>query len=138
MRSMLAAAAATLGLVAGSIALTAPAGAAVHPEWGRTSAPDGVLKRSCHAYRYSYDIHPPQGTWSLETFIIGPHGKHLFNDAFVGSYDPEHNTAQFRICKPTTGYGRFTIRAKLSVQNGEEYVEGWLPPSYFRLHRPGH
>jgi hypothetical protein len=140
MRRMLAAGIATLALTAGSGALTSPATADddVHPEWGTTSAPNAVLKKSCHDYRYSYDINPPEGDWNLETFIIGPGGKTLFNAAFLGPYDPKQNTARFRICKPSTRFGRFTIKAKLSVQNGDEYVEGWLPPSYFRLHRPRH
>jgi hypothetical protein len=136
MRRTLAAVIATLALAAGSGALGSPADADVHPEWGTTSAPDAVLQRGCHDYLYSYDIDPPEGTWALETFIIGPRGKRLFNSAFNGPYDPKHNTQKFRICKATTRYGRFTIKAKLSVQNGEEYVEGWLAPSHFRLHRP--
>jgi hypothetical protein len=138
MRRTLAAAVVTLALATGSVALASPADADEHPEWGTTSAPSGVLKKGCHHYTYSYDIQPPDGTWSLETFIIGPNGKHLFNAAFLGPYDPKQNTARFRLCKASTRYGRFTIEAKLSVQNGDEYVEGSLPSSHFRLHRPRH
>jgi hypothetical protein len=138
MRRMLAAAVATLALVAGSGTLAPPASADEHPEWGSTSAPDAVLKRGCHNYTYSYDITPPEGDWALETFIVGPRGKRLFQDAFLAAGDPKQRSAIFRICKATTRYGRFTIKAKLSVQNGSEYVEGWLPPSFFRLHRPRH
>jgi len=140
MRRTLAAGLITLALTAGSGAVPALGAdeGEVHPEWGMTSAPNAVLKKGCKYYTYSYDITPPEGTWNLETFIIGPGGKALFNDAFLGPYDPEQNTARFRICKPSTRYGRFTIKAKLSVQNGREYVEGWLPPSTFRLHRRHH
>jgi hypothetical protein len=138
MHRTLASGIAALALAVGSGALVSPADADEHPEWGHTSAPSTVLKKGCHDYLYSYDIDPPEGLWALETFIIGPNGKHLFNSAFNGPYDPKHNTQKFRICKATTRYGRFTIKAKLSVQNGEEYVEGTLPDSHFRLHRPRH
>lgn len=142
MRTRLAAPIAVLALAVGSGAFTAPAGAEVHPEWGNTSAPDRVLKKGCHNYRYSYELHPPEGIWSLETFLVGPGGKRLGAGAFLGGYDPEKGTGTFRLCKATTRYGKFKIKALLSAQNGStEYVEGWLPPSHFRLHkprRPGH
>ena len=62
----------------------------VHPEWGTTSAKrNGVLKRSCRNYRYSYAITPPDaGDWALETFLIGPGARRLASDGFVDGFDP--------------------------------------------------
>ncbi len=132
------------------VALAVPAGSSlapaqveaeeVHPEWGSVSAPDQVLRKGCRNYRYHWNItNPPEGIWAIETFLIGPGGKRLAHDAWVGDYDPASGTGKFRLCKATTRYGKFTIKTKFSAQNGfEEYVEGWLPPSKFRLRRPKH
>jgi hypothetical protein len=70
-------------------------------------------------------------------FISGPNGDNLAGGAYDGSYDPTTNRGSYTLCRVTTTYGRYTIEAKLSVMNGPDgYVEGWLPPSHFRLHRP--
>jgi hypothetical protein len=115
---------------------TSPAGGETHPEWGKTRAPDQVLKKGCNNYRYHYRLTPPEGTWALETFIKGPRGKRLASGAFSSDFDPNRDWARFRICKATTRVGRFTIKAKVSVQNGPvEYTEGWLEPSHFRMTR---
>ena len=113
----------------------APAEDEVHPEWGSVTAPNAVLRRGCKRYSYTYDIKPPPGDWGLEIFIRGPNGKVVASAAWL-TPDPLRATRKFGLCKAVTRPGRFTIKAKLSVQNGQEYVEGWLPPSKFRLHRP--
>jgi hypothetical protein len=108
----------------------------IHPEWGSTQGESGVLKRGCREYHYSYAINPPEGDWGLEIFISGPGFNHLAAGAFDGGYDPTAGRGTYKLCKVTTHYGTFTIEAKLSADNGPEgYVEGWLPPSQFRLHR---
>jgi hypothetical protein len=132
-----------LALVLTVLALGAglsPAGAAqakpeVHPEWGKTFASDGVLKRSCRNYRYSYEIHPPEGDWALETFLTGPGGDHLASGAMVIGMDALTGTDRFRFCSASTRPGRFKIRAYLSVQDesGRDQVAGWLPVTRFRL-----
>ena len=110
----------------------------VHPEWGSTSAEDGVLRRGCRNYAFSYSLTPPdQGTWALETFIVGPKGKRLASDAFLEGFDDVQGSATFRLCKPTTRPGLFKIRAKFSNQDGDDLVEGMLPQSTFRLRVPG-
>ncbi len=126
-------AATVLALVAGSGTLT-PAAADIHPEWGSTSAKDRPLRKGCHTYRYSYELHPPEGIWALETFIRGPGGKRLASDGLLGGYDPESGTRPFRLCKVTTRYGRFTIKAKLTWGDYDR-TERWLEPRTLRLRR---
>jgi hypothetical protein len=116
----------------------------VHPEWGQVTGHNAVLKRGCHTYTYSYAITPPEGDWALETFIRGPGPAHgprrvgLANSAFLDGYDPLSGTGHFILCQPSTRSGRFTIKTKLSVQNGpDSYTEGWLPVAHFRLRAPG-
>ena len=116
-----------------------PAAAAVeeHPEWGSTSAPDAVLKRGCRNYTYHYAVNPPPGdNWSLELFFKGPRGKRVGSAYFWSGGDPMADTEALELCRRTTRYGRYTIRAFLSVQDGHDTIEGWLPESTFRLHRP--
>ena len=108
----------------------------VHPEWGSTSAENATIKRSCHQYAYSYAITPPEGDWSLETFLVGPRGKAYGSGYFVTGKDELSGTSTWRLCKRSTKGGVYTIRAKLSVQNGTELVEGWLPDSTFKLRKP--
>lgn len=144
---------ALVALVAPLLALTPSAGPAtaapattaadeggvVHPEWGRTKGESGVLKQGCRKYHYTYAINPPAGDWALEIFLSGPKLEHLAAGAFSGGFDPETGRGTYKLCFVTTHYGRFTIKAKLSADNGPDgYVEGWLPPSHFRLHRPRH
>jgi hypothetical protein len=107
----------------------------VHPEWGSTAAANGVLKRSCRNYRYSYQITPPKGEWALETFLIGPGGTPLSSGAMAIGTDPVAGQDRFRICRPSTRPGVFRIRALLSVQDssGDDYQSGWLPVTKFRL-----
>lgn len=107
----------------------------VHPEWGRTAADNGVLKRRCRNYRYSYEITPPKGDWALETFLIGPGRTPLGSGAMAIGTDPNTGTDKFRICRPSTRPGVFRIRAFLSVQDssGDDYQSGWLPVTKFRL-----
>jgi hypothetical protein len=108
----------------------------VHPEWGSTSAPNAKIRRSCHQYAYSYAITPPAGDWALETFLIGPGGKAAGSGYFQTGKDELTGTSTWRLCQRSTKGGRYTIRALLSVQNGSELVEGWLPDSTFRLRKP--
>jgi hypothetical protein len=151
LRRALGAAVVTLALAAspataGAAAAAAPAGGgdptaglAVHPEWGSVTGQGGVLKRSCHRYTYSYAITPPEGTWVIEIFISGPGLKHLGGGAFIDGYDPETGSGHYTLCRNTTRYGRFTIVAKLSVDDGTGHLtEGVLPPDTFRLRRPRH
>lgn len=134
---------ALLSLMVGTLlalGLQAPAEPAVaaeevHPEWGSTSAPDAVLKRGCKNYTYSYQVTPPEGQWSLELFFKGPRGKRVASAYFLEGGDPEADTEALQLCKTTTRPGRYTIKAFMSVQHLGETTEGWLPDTYFRLHK---
>jgi hypothetical protein len=129
-------------LLALGVALAAPAHSGqkpeVRPEWGKTTAKNGVLRKRCRNYTYSYAITPPEGLWGLETFLVGPRGKPLASGAMVIGQDEPVGKDKFRICRPTTRAGVFKIKAKLSVQNenGGDYQEGWLPVTKFRLRNP--
>jgi hypothetical protein len=113
------------------------AGLQVHPEWGTITGQDGVLRRSCHKYSYSYSIQPPEGIWAIEIFISGPGLKHLAAGAFLDGYDPTTGAGIYKLCRVTTRYGKFTIEAKVSADDGSGHLtEGQLPPDTFRLRRP--
>jgi hypothetical protein len=108
-----------------------------HPEWGSTQVkPTLTIKKGCHRYAYSYAITPPDGDWSLETFLIGPGGKQYGSGFFLRGEDPLNGASAFRLCRRSTKGGTYTIRALLTVQNGADYVEGYLPDTTFRLKKP--
>ncbi len=118
-------------------AAPADPGGVVHPEWGHTKGQSGVLKQGCRKYHYTYSVTPPEGDWGIEVFITGPKVEHLAAGAFDGSYDPKNGRGTYKLCFVTTRYGRFTINAKMTVDNGPDgLVEGWLPPSHYRLRAP--
>jgi hypothetical protein len=108
----------------------------VHPEWGATAASNATVKRGCRQYEYTYAITPPDGDWALETFLVGPGGKASGSGYFVTGKDALAGTSTWRLCRRAVKGGLYTIKAKLSVQNGADLVEGWLPPSTFRLRKP--
>ncbi|WP_205475123.1 hypothetical protein [Nocardioides sp. SYSU D00038] len=116
--------------------LVGPAEAAVHPEWGYTKGKPGVLKRGCHTYTYTYAVKPPPGYWAIETFLIGPGGGRLGAGKHLDGADPLTGSGVFRLCKPATRAGVFTIRTKVTSVDGGDYYEGWLPESKFRLKKP--
>ena len=110
-------------------------GADVRPGWGSTAADDAKIRKGCRGYAYSYTINPPPGDWSLETFLVGPRGKQYGSGYFLTG-DPLTGSGAFRLCRRATKGGKYTIRALLSVQDGLEYAEGWLPETTFRLRKP--
>jgi hypothetical protein len=130
----------TLLLALGLLVLAPPVGAATptadHPEWGRTSTNDASLKPGCRAYAYAYVLTPPDGDWALETFLIGPHGRQYGSGYFLTGKDPLAGDGAWRLCGRATRGGTYTIRARLTVQNGADYYDGWLPDTTFRLHKP--
>ncbi|MDF1604156.1 hypothetical protein [Nocardioides sp. YIM 152315] len=103
--------------------------------YGNTDAPDGVLRRGCRNYRYSYTVTAPTGEWTLETFLRDPTGDSIASGAFISDADPSTAGARFRFCRSGTRPGRFTIRAKLIWFDHEGEHPVWLEPSRFRLTR---
>ena len=136
---MLLAASTVLGLFflvpAPSSARTDPS-AETHPEWGTTSAPDAKLRKGCRGYGYTYAITPPEGYWSLETFLVGRRGRVWGSGYFVTGEDPLAGPGTFRLCRRSTHGGQYTIRALLTVEGDDGSVQGWLPETTLRLRKP--
>lgn len=124
-------------LLAPALLVTGTTGAASaapkRHEWGRITAPDGVLRPGCHRYTYRWDLHPPQGDWAVEIFVIRK-GKRVASQGHLVGQDPLRGQGHYKLCRPTSAPGQYVIRGKLSVQNGpNEYVEGWIQPAFYRL-----
>jgi hypothetical protein len=103
---------------------------------GSTSATNGVLRRGCRRYSYSYEIATPYDDWTLELTIRDPRQRGVAAEALLGPSDPRADSRTFRLCRWATKAGRFTIHGKLTSYDGthEEIVQ--LPTTTFRLRRP--
>ena len=113
------------------------AGLEVHPEWGSITGQGGVLRRGCTMYSYTYSITPPQGVWAIEVFITGPQMDHVGGGAFLDGYDPTTGSGTYKLCRRSSHPGKYTIDAKLSVDDGYGVItEGRLPTDTYRLRRP--
>ena len=112
-------------------------GVPMHPEWASVLGHAGVLKRGCHSYTYTYAVTPPEGIWALEVFISGPGLEHVAAGGFLDGYDPTSGTGTYKLCKATVRSGRFSIEAKISVDDGSGHItEGRTATDFFRLRRP--
>jgi hypothetical protein len=123
---------ATLAALVGLVLAAAPASAST-AQYGHTGARDRVLKPSCHNYRYHFVVKAPTDDWTLETFLVDPTGDTLASGAFSSESEQNHDHGRFRICRPSTVPGKFTIRAKLIWYDGSEDHKVWFKPSHFRL-----
>lgn len=113
-----------------------PTPAPASPSYGSVDARDGRLREGCRAHAYSYRLTPPEGDWTLETFLVGPGGHALASDQLAEGFDPAVGKKRFRICRATTRPGRFRVKALLIVDNGpNETTEAWLPTASFRLRK---
>ena len=101
---------------------------------GSVHSGDGVLERGCQSHRYRYRVHPRGSDWSLELFLIGPGGKHISTGYQFKGHDPKRGRGRFQFCSQTTRPGRFTVRSRLTWEDGQ-YHEKWLEPRTIRLHR---
>jgi len=104
--------------------------------YGRTAAPDRVLRAGCHDYGYRFRITAPTDDWTLETFLRGPDGEALSSGAFLSDADGHLRHSRFRFCRYSTRPGVFRIKALLTWYGefGEEH-RVWLHTSRFRLSR---
>lgn len=137
-KSMLGACTGLLALALLSTTLGVPAQARAeyqHRDWGRTSAKDGALRFGCHFYKYRYVIDPPTNDWAAETFLVDPTGDKLASGALDTDSDPATGRAHFRFCSPSTIPGKFTIKMKITYNDGFDINHGWVKPSTFRLRR---
>lgn len=117
-------------------AIGMPAATAGDPDFGRMWRADGVLRPSCHNYKYHYKVTPPKPNWSLETFLVDPRGETIASGALDSAIDPKRGTARFRFCRYNTTHGRFKLRGKLTYDDGYDQFVKWVKPGYFRLHKP--
>ena len=143
-RTRLTGLAATLALAAGALggtALPATAGAAdeLHSfehvdASGTVRSPDGILRKGCHSHGYRYRVHAPESDWSLELFLIDPDGEQVANGYEWKSHDPARGHGRFELCAQPTRAGTFTVKARLTWDDGE-YHEKWLHPLKIQLRR---
>jgi len=125
------------GAVAGALlAVGMPAATAGDPDFGRMWRHDGVLRPSCHNYKYHYRVIPPKPSWSLETFLVDPTGETIASGGLDSAVDPKRGTAKFRFCRYNTTYGKFKLRGKLTYVDGYDQWVKWVKPGYFRLRKP--
>ena len=143
---MLRAVAALVAAVVMAMAPTAPAGAEAvagsapavepHPGWGSVHSADGVLKRGCRSYRFTYEVTPPDdGYWDLAVSVVGPSGRTLFF-GYVPEGSPRTGTATFRLCRAKTRPGRYKLKAVVTVMDSNDVVQGRLKTAKFRLRNP--
>ena len=103
--------------------------------WGRTSSADHVLKKGCERYRYRYRVTAPDREWMAEVFLVDPRGRGVGSRSFHTPADPAQGAPRWKLCRATAGYGRYTIRMKVTWSDGYEQHSGWVKPSYFRMTR---
>jgi hypothetical protein len=132
-------------LVAAALAVMSPANALGDPEqelhWlqhvratGSVHAGDGIFEKGCQSHRYRYRVRPGGSDWSLELFLIGPRGKQVSTGYEFNGHDPNRGHGRFHFCSQSTRPGRFTVRSRLTWDDGQ-YHEKWLEPRTIRLHR---
>jgi len=131
-----------LMLAAGLVTGVPPATAHDHwKPWGATRAPDQTLRPGCHGYRYHYRVSPPTNSWMAEIFLVNRKGVGLASEAVFTESDPKKGWLKWRICRPSTVYGKHKIKMKVTYDpdpggHTPDVVSGWVKPSYFRLTRP--
>jgi len=147
LRRWIAAAGTGLMLSAGLIA-SAPAGGAAagydeqNPKtWGAVRAPDQVLKKGCHRYRYHYRVDVPD--WAAEVFVVNPRGRTILHDVTFVASEPRRGWRRFTtdICRASAPYGRYKLRMKVTWNPDEgdptpDNIDGFVKTSFFRFTRP--
>jgi len=122
------------GVLVGAPVVTAPASAdptaGLHSvehqrAGGAVRSPDGTLERGCQRHDYSYRVNARGHDWSQELFLVDPDGQQIANGYEWNGRDPARGRGQFRFCGQSTQPGRFTVRARLTWEDGA-YHERWL------------
>jgi hypothetical protein len=132
-------------LAAGSLAVTSPATALPDPEdelhslqhvraTGSVHSGDGAFEKGCQSHGYRYRVRAEGSDWSLELFLIDPRGKQIATGYEWKGSDPRRGSGRFEFCSQTTRPGRFTVRSRLTWDDGR-YHEKWLEPRKVRLRR---
>ncbi|QZY29603.1 hypothetical protein [Nocardioides coralli] len=137
---------AAVTLTAGLAGPTGSAGAAPVPpgsplheyshEEARASfgSKDGRFRDRCQRHPYRYRVKPRGTDWSLELFLVDPRGERVGTGYEWKGQDPTRGTGKFRFCGRTTRPGTYTVKARLTWDDGA-YHEKWLKPRKIRLRR---
>ena len=132
-------------LTVAALAVTPPASGLTSPEQelhslhhvratGSVHSRDGAFERGCQTHPYRYRVRPKGSDWSLELFLVGPRGKQVSTGYEWKGDDPRQGRGRFRFCAQATRPGKFTVRSRLTWDDGA-YHEKWLEPRTIRLHR---
>lgn len=100
----------------------------------RIGSGDGVLERGCQRHRYRYRVQAPESQWSLELFLVDPDGQKIASGYEWKGADPARGRGWLEFCAQVTRPGRFTVKARLTWDDGE-YHEKRLEPQRIRLRR---
>ena len=136
---------AAAALVAAALAVMSPASALSGPghelhslqhvrATGSVHSGDGRFEKGCQSHGYRYRVRPGGSDWSLELFLIGPRGQQVSTGYEFNGHDPKRGHGRFHFCSQPTRPGRFTVRSRLTWDDGQ-YHEKWLEPRTIRLHR---
>ena len=101
---------------------------------GAVRSPDGVLEKGCQSHGYRYRVQAAESDWSLELFLVDPDDEQVANGYEWKDHDPARGRGRFEFCAQPTEAGTFTVRARLTWDDGK-YHEKWLKPRKIRLHR---
>jgi len=132
---------AALALTAGALGAAVPATAGPADDLhsfehqranGAVRSPDGILEKGCQSHGYRYRVNAGDSVWSLELFLVDPDGEHVGNGYERKGHDPARG--RFEFCEQPTRAGSFTVRAKLTWDDGE-YHDKWLEPRTIQLRR---
>jgi hypothetical protein len=103
--------------------------------WGRTSAANQTLLPGCRTYRYRYLVTPPSDEWSIELFLMSPKRRALASGYYLTPEDPDHGAGTWRLCTTSATPGVYTIKMRVTWDDGRVNHSGWVRPSRFRLSR---
>ena len=99
---------------------------------GAVRSPDGTLEKGCQSHGYRYRVNAEDSDWSIELFLVDPDGETVATGYEWKGRDPERGRGRFEFCAQPTHAGTFTVRARLTWDDGE-YHEKWLEPRSIRL-----
>lgn len=103
--------------------------------WGRTTSADHPMRAGCHRYGYRYAITPPTDEWSAELFLTNSHGKRVGSAYYLTPQDAARGAGTWKLCRSTTGPGRYTIRMRITYDRFGVNYTGWARSTTFRMTR---
>lgn len=101
---------------------------------GSVRSPDGTLEQGCQSHRYRYRVNAEDSDWSLELFLVDPDGETIATGYEWKGRDPARGRGRFEFCAQPTRPGTFTVRARLTWDDGQ-YHEKRLAPRKIQLRR---